>query len=146
MLTRSHSSKRSSPNIAEEPRYKKQKTSCPIIFRTFYDDRLNCKQGTKRLTVVCYHYNKITKECRYAAALFKEDKANEIDEHFGTKKNLKKQLRHTALKRLSKKPMIIPDVEDNGKLDDFHKQIRSFVRIFGAYKKPSRLCDPTKCI
>lgn len=112
---------------------KTKKQPADTVSRIFHDDKLN-STGTRRLTVIVYKYNKITKECTYAAALYKEDTEDEYKHKFGSKRSLKKALRETALRRLDKKPIII-NIDDDKSLLDFHSNIRKSVYVNGAYSK-----------
>ena len=117
------------PEIRPKIRPKKQRKSpAQIITRTFYDDRLH-GHDKPRLTVICYRYHRLTGQLFYGASLFRQDRDNEVDIVFGSKKNLKAALRQTAQSRLEKRPVCIDMDDYPAKI--MHKHIRKAIYKYG---------------
>lgn len=91
-----------------------------FVERTFYwyDHR-----STYRVFTITYLYDRANKVLSYGASVYRDE--GEPRRAFDKKKH-----RETALGRLNKRPVIVPNVEDSSSLSEFHEKIRSFI-----YKK-----------
>jgi len=109
------------------------------ISRTFYEDRMNVPHGKKRLTAMSYTYYSKTGELRYAAALFREDFPNEMEKNFLNKKNLKRELRKTALDRLENKYLTL-NIPKNFEMPitEVYGLVRKAIAKNGAYRRPKK--------
>lgn len=100
-----------------------KKQLAPFIRRTFRTP----EQGkTPRIVTVTYEFDRNKKELKYGACIYKED---------GTDFFSKKKHRETADSRLKVRPVIIDNIEDSGKMEEFHVRIRDLVRKHGVRGK-----------
>ena len=98
------------------------KKDSPSTFRTH--------EG-KRIVTISYVYNKETKELRYGGAIFRKDKPTDTF--------IKKAHTATSLSRLTKKPVIVENVEDTAKIEDFRRRVRDYVHTYGVCKTTKRV-------
>lgn len=91
-----------------------------FIDRTFYVHEQK-KTADNRIVTVVYTYDKTNKVLSYGASIYRAERNKEYTPF------LKREHRMTALGRLKKHPVIIPNIDDDSTLNEFHKRIRKFL-------------------
>ena len=86
-----------------------------------------------RVVAVFYRYDRVNKELKYGASIFRTEKKPE-SKCFVEKCNKQAHL-ETAKKRFNKLPVIVKDVEDTSNLRDFNLKIRRMIYQNGVHSK-----------
>lgn len=115
-----------------------KKEKKPFVERIFYVEE------KKRVITIAYSYDRENCVLSYGACIYRND-CDEINMSCVTDENNKKKIpkvpfckkthRETALNRLQKKPVIIPNIQDCGSIVDFHAKIRELVHRNGVCGK-----------
>jgi len=100
-----------------------------------HDGKTDNKNVSKRILTISYTYDADQKELKYGAAVFKKDLPTDVFN--------KKEHRQTSLARLEKRPVVVADFKDEGKIEEFQKNVRALIFKNGVRAKTPKLTSQT---